>query len=80
MSGSEIGQDLPLDIKRILESFSLFSQIIKENNNFIKDISKSVQIRKQEKGGVICHQGESAKAIFFVVKGTVRVMRYFLLF
>jgi Cyclic nucleotide-binding domain len=70
----DTGDDsVPREIKTLLHSLPFFSGLT-ESDEFIDNISKTLRIRKCKPGDVIVSQGEVAKAMFFIIKGTLKVI------
>jgi hypothetical protein len=63
---------VPREIKTLLHSLPFFSGLT-ESDEFIDNISKTLRIRKCKPGDIIVRQGEIAKAMFFIIKGTLKV-------
>ena len=64
---------VPREIKALLHSLPFFSGLT-ESDQFIDTISKTLRIRKCKPGDIIVRQGEVAKAMFFIIKGTLKVI------
>ncbi|KAI9089579.1 hypothetical protein DFS34DRAFT_639085 [Phlyctochytrium arcticum] len=71
--------DLPRELQSILRNLPFFPLA---NNNtelagiddFLIEISQVMHLRHFSPGDVIVHQGEKARALFFVIRGIVKVM------
>jgi hypothetical protein len=73
LSPSNITPSIPREIKALLCTFPLF-QGIGDATHFIDEISKVLHMRKYSVGDVVVRQGSSARAMFFIVKGTLKVI------
>jgi hypothetical protein len=73
LSPSNITPTIPKEIKALLFTFPLF-QGIGDATQFIDEISKVLHMRKYSVGDVVLRQGSSARAMFFIVKGTLKVI------
>jgi signal-transduction protein with cAMP-binding, CBS, and nucleotidyltransferase domain len=64
---------IPRDINTMLSSFPLFLGI-EDAPKFIEELSKVLHMRKYAVGDAIIRQGSSARAMFFIVKGSLKVI------
>lgn len=64
---------IPPEVRKLLLSMS-FLNIEDKPDAIIDDISKVLHMRMFSKGDCIMRQGEIAKAVFFIVKGTCEVI------
>lgn len=64
---------VPKEIVHLLETIPFFSGL-QESSHIIEKISKVLLLRKYQMGDVIVRQGESARAMFFIVKGSLKVI------
>ncbi|KAJ3354290.1 hypothetical protein HDU91_005787, partial [Kappamyces sp. JEL0680] len=72
VSGRNSGT-IPSRVKVLLHTLPFFSGL-SESDDFIDEISKTLKFRKCQVGDVIIRQGEAARAMFFVIKGTLKVI------
>ncbi|KNC99125.1 uncharacterized protein SPPG_05384 [Spizellomyces punctatus DAOM BR117] len=71
--------DLPSDLQNILWNLPFFprdrdASEIAGIDEFLKDISQVMHIRHFSPGDVMIQEGEKARAMFFVIKGIVKVI------
>ena len=64
---------IPPEVRKLLLSMS-FLNVEDNPNAIIDDISKVLHMRMFSKGDFIMRQGEVARAVFFIVKGTIEII------
>jgi CRP-like cAMP-binding protein len=64
---------VPREVKVLLHTLPFFSGL-SQSEDFIDDISKTLQFRKFQTGDIVIRQGEAARAMFFIIKGTLKVI------
>ncbi|OZJ03062.1 hypothetical protein BZG36_03781 [Bifiguratus adelaidae] len=62
---------IPDDLRESLRSHSLF--IRTQNETFIEHVARRMRLRQYGTGDVIIRQGDPSKALFLLLRGTVRV-------
>jgi len=67
-----IADYVPKEIVSLLNNMAFFASL--DNPEFIEKIAKIVLLRKFQTGDVIIRQGDAAKGMFFIVKGTLKVI------
>ncbi|KAI9017624.1 hypothetical protein BC832DRAFT_545249 [Gaertneriomyces semiglobifer] len=71
-------QEVPRDVQEMLASLPLFARHGRTLNHsdfddFLKDTSSLIRIRHFSPGDNVIREGDQSRAIFFIVKGTVKV-------
>eukprot|EP00842_Homolaphlyctis_polyrhiza_P003481 jgi/Hompol1/4133/HPOL_003479-RA len=64
---------IPLELDAQLKTLPLFTGA-PENEEFFLDIGKSLHVRKYAPGDAVIRQGEISKAMFLIIKGTLKVI------
>lgn len=64
---------VPQDLLNLLHTLPFFTGLAK-SEEFITKISKALSLRKFQTGDVVITQGETAKAMFFIIKGSLTVI------
>lgn len=67
------GNEIPKDIKNLLHTLPFFAGLT-ESQEFIDAISKTLGVRTNKPGDVIIRQGETARAMFFIIKGSLTII------
>jgi CRP-like cAMP-binding protein len=70
---SVAGGIIPSDLLNLLHTLPFFTGLEK-SEEFICKISKVLSLRKFYPGDVVVTQGETAKAMFFIIKGSLTVI------
>lgn len=71
---SPIG-DSPHDFKRLLLALPFFANLTPLSADlFLEDISNSLHLRKCKPGDIVIRQGEQARAVFFIIRGSLKVV------
>lgn len=70
---SNLGIAIPNDIKQLLYTLPFFTGFA-NSNSLIDDVSKVLHMRKYATGDIVIHQGAPAKAMFFIIKGSLKVI------
>lgn len=65
--------EAPPEIIQLLKTLPFFSGT-PESNSFVNEISKYMHMRKFGPGDIVIRHGEAAKAIFFVIRGVLKVI------
>lgn len=71
IEASEIA--IPKEIKALLRILPFFTDLA-ESDDFLDDISQLFRVRKCKPGDVVIRQGETARAMFFILKGILNVI------
>ncbi|KAJ3312470.1 hypothetical protein HDV04_003070 [Boothiomyces sp. JEL0838] len=64
---------MPSDLQSQLYSLPFFSEV-SDTKGFIEEISKVLSTRKFSPGDVVISQGDLGRAMFFIIKGTLKVI------
>lgn len=72
MRKNEDENDVPLEITSIIRDLPIFATV-KANSQFIESIARMMHLKYYQIGDHVIRQGEVARAMFFVVRGTVNV-------
>eukprot|EP00842_Homolaphlyctis_polyrhiza_P000730 jgi/Hompol1/1658/HPOL_004939-RA len=72
-SMESVAEGIPLELDAQLKTLPLFTGA-PENEEFFLDIGKSLHVRKYAPGDAVIRQGEISKAMFLIIKGTLKVI------
>jgi F-box/leucine-rich repeat protein 7 len=67
------GGIIPYDVLSLLHTLPFFAGL-DQSEEFIDKISRILKLRKYQTGDVVITQGETAKAMFFIIKGLLKVI------
>ena len=62
----------PPELQSLLQTLPFFSGA-EQSDEFIQEISKLLHIRKYSPGDVVINQGETARSMFLIIKGSLKV-------
>ncbi|EGF82811.1 hypothetical protein BATDEDRAFT_34451 [Batrachochytrium dendrobatidis JAM81] len=64
---------IPGELYTLLTRLPFFAGV-SETDEFLHEICKTMTVRKYSPGDIVIHQGEVARAMFFIIKGSLKVV------